>query len=74
MARLRALEARIAVLESIIRVMETRPQFRKKDLARKFSVTVRTIENGIEDGRLPKPIYVFGPMWTAEQIAGVVWR
>lgn len=71
LTRIRALEARLAVLEQIIATMETRPQLRRHDLARKFGVSLRTIERATADKRLPKPTYVCGPMWRPDQIAGI---
>lgn len=72
LARIRTLESRLRVVETIIATMECRPQLRKKDLARHFTCSLDTIENATKDGRLPKPVYVFGPLWTPAQIQGVV--
>ena len=68
--RIRALEARINILESIVSAMELRPQLRRHDLARHFTCSLRTINNAMRDGRLPKPKYFCGPMWSPAQMEG----
>lgn len=72
--RIRALEARIIALETMCHAMEMRPQLRRKDLAQKFGVTVRSINRAINDGRLPKPTYHFGPLWTPAALEGISLR
>jgi hypothetical protein len=69
--RVRALEAQLDAVAGIVRAMEIRPHLRRQDLARKFNVSIRTISQATKDGRLPKPKYFCGPMWSAVQLEGV---
>ena len=71
LVRIRALENRLAIAEQLIHGMESRPQLRRHDLARKFQVSLSTINRAMRDGRLPKPVYIAGPMWSPAQIEGL---
>jgi hypothetical protein len=71
---IRALEARIAVLEADRFLFENKPMFHRKDLMQKFAVSISTIDRAKADGRLPKPIYFCGPLWTPAQLRDVILR
>ena len=45
-----------------------RPVLTKQDLARRFQVTVRTIEIWRAAGKLPRPVVVSGPRWRPEDV------
>jgi len=48
----------------------TKPCYRKGDLANRYGVTPRSIDNMIEDGRLPPADFFLGrlPLWHAKTI------
>lgn len=70
MIRIRALSARLEVVESTLRAMECRPQLRRADLARQFGVRLETISRAYKAGRLPQPVFFSGPLWTPQQFEG----
>lgn len=55
--------------EQLTELIAARPLLTKHDLARRFCVTVRTIEIWRAAGKLPRPVVVSGPRWRPEDVA-----
>lgn len=52
----------------LIDLLLNRPCLTRKDLARRYNKTVRTIDRYKADGTLPRPRYFHGPLWTPAQV------
>jgi hypothetical protein len=53
---------------SLVALLAARPLLTKQDLARRFCVTVRTIEIWRAAGKLPRPVVISGPRWRPEDV------
>jgi predicted DNA-binding transcriptional regulator AlpA len=53
----------------LVELLTDRPILRRKDLARRYGVSERTIDRMRQDGTLPKPLYLHGPFWRPSDIA-----
>ena len=54
--------------QELIELIAAKPLLTKHDLARRFNVTLRTVERWRASGKIPKPTNVGGPRWSARQI------
>lgn len=48
---------------ALLDVIAKTPLYNRKDLARRYGVSLRTIDQWKKIGKLPKPKYIHGPMW-----------
>ena len=55
----------------IVELLANRPVLRRKDLAQRYGVDVRTIDRWKEQGLLPRPPSLQGPFWTPAEIAHI---
>ena len=53
----------------LVEIMQSIPVLTRKDLARRYGVSERTIDRMRADGTLPKPKYLHGPFWRPIDIA-----
>lgn len=55
-------------VRELLAIVAGKPCLGKKEIAQRYNVTVRTVERWRQQGRLPKPRTIRGPLWTPEQI------
>jgi hypothetical protein len=53
----------------VLEVLQGRPLVKRKDLALRYGVSLRTIDNWKASRKLPRPKYINGPMWSLSDIA-----
>lgn len=53
----------------VLELIANRPILRRKDLARRYGVSERTIDRRRIAGTIPKPLYLSGPFWRPSDIA-----
>lgn len=51
-------------MERRLESVEFRPSLCRKDVARRYNRDLATIDRWHQDGTLPDPIYMRGPMWS----------
>ena len=56
-------------MNSILELISQRPLLTKHDLARRWGLTMRTVERWVANGTLPRPVAISGPRWTLAMIA-----
>lgn len=56
-------------LLALIEILLNKPCITRKDLARRYGRTDRTVDTWKADGTLPPPKWFHGPLWTPAQIA-----
>ena len=59
------------LLEFLAGVLSGRPILTRKDLARHYGRSLRTIDRWKEAGDLPRPVYLHGPMWRPVDLANL---
>jgi hypothetical protein len=52
----------------LLDLLGQRPLLTRADLARRFAVSLWSIDEWHRSGRLPKPVYVRGPRWLPDDI------
>lgn len=55
-------------MKELLALLTGRPLLTKQDLARRWSVTLRTIERRTAARTIPAPVRVAGPRWTPAAI------
>jgi predicted DNA-binding transcriptional regulator AlpA len=55
-------------MRDLVALLETKPLLRRKDVAIHFGITVRTVDRWCRMGKLPRPVFVCGPMWRPADI------
>jgi predicted DNA-binding transcriptional regulator AlpA len=55
-------------LKSLLELLAERPLLRRKDVARHFGISLRSVDRWVTEKKLPRPIYVHGPMWRPADI------
>ena len=55
--------------EIVVQLIANKPLLTKADLKQRYGVTDRTLERKVKSGELPRPTYVRGPRWRAEDVA-----
>jgi hypothetical protein len=55
--------------EIVVQLISKIPLLTKADACQRFNVTPRTIERNVKKGKFPRPVYIHGPRWRAEDIA-----
>lgn len=56
-------------LLALLEILLNKPCISRKDLARRYGRTERTVDTWKADGTLPPPKWFHGPLWTPAQIA-----
>ena len=60
-----------ALCEFLAAFIGPRPVMTRKDLARHYGRSLRTIDRWKEEKKLPRPIWIHGPMWKPEDLASM---
>lgn len=47
----------------LVELLAGRPVLTRKDLARHYGRSLRTIDRWKREGQLPRPVFIHGPMW-----------